>query len=1005
MFFAICPLFAKTIYVSKNGNDANAGTKEKPYRTLKIIRKILSKDNSITEIVFGEGQYIGQATIPKHKGKTPPKTLTIRAINKGDVTLDGAHTLTEGEVVKVNNAPGVYHCKRKFNLRNPPRPWEEDTRVRYQEVTDLATVKTAPGTYSFDKENLYFHTSDSKALKTHNVGIAVFEYGFLINRENTVIKGIKFKNYQMRYRSSGIYLRASNCSIINCHAWNSRCGFSVNYKAANALIDNVIAEDCGNGVYSNGNDTVTINSVFIKKRDRFMVQTYEQDDCGIQYYYPSKNGKAAFNLIIGFSRGIFFKAKGHFFADHNTIVDCKSGIWRSNNAAGDIFTNNILYNTDNPFPGSRKMKPKTVNDYNCIWKVRNRQYLNDILDELPRGGSGKHNIIAPPLFVDPKKNDYRLLPSSVCVKSSTSAKPLGALPVVSEKYRDKTPPDLSLKLLAPALRTNSSGKLVFERDPWIGGGSTVIREMFKTDKNMDYVVEEQSFDMIIDASDSAGECTKIKTRINDGVWESEDFRTRKKITLPETEGIYTISCKVRDDSGNWSKAVQTRVLFEKSKPELKTKPVVYANDHGVIISFETITPTIAEITFGADSKLDQTMKESQPVERNWNSNDGGDWVKYWKKPRFLHHFAITKPLVRSNTKYSYRLKLTGLTGKVAITSTATFKVQGPLRTLYVGRDGTDTQRNSKKDKPYKSLQFAVDHALPGDTIVILPGIYTPKTTIQHGGLKGFPITIKAERRGEVILDGIRRVHSLLFLDKTPYITISDLVIRGFDSAGAGIYLADSPNCVVNRCRISNGLNEDPWPVGYGIFAHRSPALTLTSNLILKNEWGVTLLQSPRSIIQHNTGFRNLYYPLGLIYSSNGTEVTSNAFCFNGNDQLSISESSSAAFKSLICDYNNYATHIRKISMPKDGVKIEKRDAAEVSGSKALIYSTMPDPKKPRYRSIKKWAIISSKDKNSIYKNPGYVSYEPYDFRLQPDSPNIGAGKDGTDIGAFGVLNK
>ena len=43
-----------------------------------------------------------------------------------------------------------------------------------------------------------------------------------------------------------------------------------------------------------------------------------------------------------------------------------------------------------------------------------------------------------------------------------------------------------------------------------------------------------------------------------------------------------------------------------------------------------------------------------------------------------------------------------------------------------------------------------------------------------------------------------------------------------------------------------------------------------------------------------------------------------------------------------------------------------------------------------------------KDAHSIFADPLYVDYRNRDLRLKPGSPNIGAGENGTTIGALGV---
>ena len=58
----------------------------------------------------------------------------------------------------------------------------------------------------------------------------------------------------------------------------------------------------------------------------------------------------------------------------------------------------------------------------------------------------------------------------------------------------------------------------------------------------------------------------------------------------------------------------------------------------------------------------------------------------------------------------------------------------------------------------------------------------------------------------------------------------------------------------------------------------------------------------------------------------------------------------------------------------------------------------------RYLTMAEWREASGQDEHSIFADPKYV--EPYgtidrwDWSVELDSPNIGAGEGGTTIGAF-----
>lgn len=997
-FSLFVSLFAETIYFSPDGEDHFPGTKEEPLKRLSQLKRILQERPEITEVVFAAGHYSGAASVKPSENKS--KQLLIRAEEGAKVIFDGGKVISKakGDV----NIPGYYIVPGEYKMKQPPRPWEEDTRIRYQEVEDIRTVKAVPGTYCFDKKNLYFHTSDSQPLEKHRVGMGKYRNGLFIKRENVKVQGIHFQNYLVQYWSSGIDLRLSSSIVENCSFWNCRIGIGVSSTAHDCRIINVKINDCGSGVYSTGNRTITQICMINKINDRFVIQCFDQDNAGIQYYYPAKDGEASYNIIKGFAKGIFFKGKGDYLAKHNTVVDCKSGIWRTNpDATGDKFIANIIFGCDNPFPGSRQMKLGTINDYNCIWDVKNPQNLADVLNELPLGGSGKNNFVSDPQFVDVKNGDYRLLPNSPCISLSPNSKTIGALPVVKKGFKDSVAPTCKIRLLHPAKPAGDIGQLDFERDPWIGGGKTLIRSLKKEGSQIDFVTKEKKLTLFVAGLDEAGPCVKLKWSVNHNTWQEGGYESRKKVTLKEMDGVQSIRAQVCDSSGNWSEIKEILVRFEKSDLQLKGKPTIYSNDHGVVVSFETKTPVFAEIHYGESKELGSVKKEAQPIERKWISNDGGDWVKRWKKARERHHIPLIFPEVEQGKKYYYKLKLSNVLGENILTDFYQFKVSGEPKTWYVSNGGLDQVGRGQKNTPYQNIQYAVDRALPGDTVLISSGLYTQSVRIRHGGVENARIMVKALDRGKVILDGVRRVDNLLYLENAPFVTLSGMNIRSFDLSGAGIYIVDSDNVTVEYCRVRNSFMEDSWPVGNGIFAHRSKDLSFSHNLVLRNAWGITLLESPGSKVLNNTAYKNLYYGVGLFYSSQNAEIYSNSLCFNGNDQLSLHGTDWKAFKSIKCDYNNYATHLY-FGFDKDGVKIQERNPDEKTGSKAIIFCYLPGNKKNRFREMEDWVNEYGLDKNSMFLNPQYVGYEPYDFRLLPRSPNIGKGKDGSNIGAFGV---
>lgn len=986
------------IYFSPTGNDQNPGTTKLPLKSPNLLNKILKSRNEIKEVIFYKGVYQTEVRIDSFKIAHP---LLIRNYKNDKVVFDGGKLIESNHVEKIKK--GVFRTKGLFSKRFPPRPWEEDTRTRYQEVEDIDSVKAIPATYCITKDYLYFHTSDDKNVSQHKISYAFYQYGLFVRRANTTIQGIHFRNYQARYRSSGVSLRSSRIKVTGCDIWNCRTGVEISSKSHDCIVEKTKISDCGGGVYSNGKNTVTRFCTIIKKRDNFLTQTYPQDDTGIQYYYPAIDGRVDHNVIAGFNKGVFFKANGNFHTEFNTVVKCNVGVQRSNNAAGDVFRYNILYECNDPFQGSKGIKPGTIFDYNCLWKVTKPQALADIMNKVPIAGTGRFNIVANPLFANIQKGDYRLLPQSPLTHFSPNTQKIGALAKVPDHYKDQAPPILSVSVLSPAKPMTASGTLDFEIDPWNGGGKNFIKEVLKNNDQNRYITKENVITFDINAEDNYGICKELKFKINDKPWIIEKFSPKKTIKLPTAKSTHRILFQVNDLSNQWSEIISMHIHVSKKEVQLSSPPKAYSNIHGVVLVFKTSQPSTAEVLFSHDQSFREHIKASQPIYRRWDTFDGGEWVTSWKEYRKKHHIPIVSPKTKPNTKYFYKIKMSNQIGNTTTSKVFSFETKGKARSFYVGTSGKNNESyGATPSAPFASLQFAINRALPGDQIILQPGLYTEPTYIRHGGLAGSPIRIKGSSSSKVVLDGARRVDNLIYISNSPFVHISGLTIRGFSREGAGIYIVDSHHVTVDHCRIRNGLNEDVWPVGYGIFAHRSPHLNLHHNLILKNEWGMCLLECPYSLIKNNTGFRNLYYALGLIFSTNRTQILNNSFSFNDTEAINIYETDTAAFQSLKCDYNNLATHIGLYFASEETESVRIKDPIEKGGSKCFITCELPGISNTRFRSFANWQSTYQKDKNSIISNPDYTSYDPLNFHLLPNSPNIGSGKNKVNIGAFGV---
>ncbi len=78
--------------------------------------------------------------------------------------------------------------------------------------------------------------------------------------------------------------------------------------------------------------------------------------------------------------------------------------------------------------------------------------------------------------------------------------------------------------------------------------------------------------------------------------------------------------------------------------------------------------------------------------------------------------------------------------------------QGAGKSIYVAPGGNDNNSGTI-DKPFKTIQAAVDRAWAGDTVYVHSGTYSEAVKITHSGSNANPITIKAFPGETPIIDG------------------------------------------------------------------------------------------------------------------------------------------------------------------------------------------------------------------------------------------------------------
>jgi len=327
---------------------------------------------------------------------------------------------------------------------------------------------------------------------------------------------------------------------------------------------------------------------------------------------------------------------------------------------------------------------------------------------------------------------------------------------------------------------------------------------------------------------------------------------------------------------------------------------------------------------------------------------------------------------------------------------------GPPREWHVSETGRDG-RDGSAEQPVRTVQFAVDRAKPGDSIILLTGFYPDPVRITRGGTKDRPLVIRAAEPWQAVLDSNRGASMMISIRGAPYIEIHGLEIRWYGQVA--VEIEESPHVTVAGCRIWNAHWHRAWPTGYAVRVVRSPGFVGRGNVLFRQEHGFWFYNSPNVTLTHNTCVANLYSAAAFLYSCENSTCRNNSFTFQGNDVIVIEESLGQRnkLKTFDCDYNNYGTALRQ--QPPGSVfdSITPRETESYLGgySKAIVNYTEYKGEMKRFVSMAQWREFSGLDRHTLFADPLYRDSAARDFRLDARSPNRGAGADGATIGALG----
>ena len=152
-------------------------------------------------------------------------------------------------------------------------------------------------------------------------------------------------------------------------------------------------------------------------------------------------------------------------------------------------------------------------------------------------------------------------------------------------------------------------------------------------------------------------------------------------------------------------------------------------------------------------------------------------------------------------------------------------------TYYVAPWGDDTNPGTSS-QPWRTIQKSANTLQPGDTVLVMDGVYYEKVTINVSGTPGNPIVFSAYPGQQPIIDGtgVAGQH-MIYMSNKDYIVINGFEIRN-NQGGSGIFVENGGDYIQV---LNNKIHNMAGPHGMGITVYAHGADSVTHILISGNQ--------------------------------------------------------------------------------------------------------------------------------------------------------------------------
>jgi len=343
--------------------------------------------------------------------------------------------------------------------------------------------------------------------------------------------------------------------------------------------------------------------------------------------------------------------------------------------------------------------------------------------------------------------------------------------------------------------------------------------------------------------------------------------------------------------------------------------------------------------------------------------------------------------LKPQTEYEFTIEARSRRGGVARSAIQTFKTSdspASPATYYIASGGNDNADGRTPQSAWRTIRRACFTVAPGDTVLIMRGVYHQAIAPLCGGAEGRRITFRRHGDGDVIIDAGGVVAPLVMLNSKDYVTVEGITFDNLPPAGhSGVVKCDNSKGVdLLRCRI--GLERRHSGYGNGVNLYRCHNARIEGNVIWGTRYHVVLNQCTNTLIKNNTFTWGQVFSAHFLGKHDGCRFVNNIFYYPTsvpNAALAISFPSRDL--NLTSDHNIFGPMV-------NGTHV------------AYVYSGLLSNLPASGPTLEEWQKSSGQDAHSIRADPMFANPATGDFRLKADSPAIGAGKGRANIGACDI---